>query len=207
MRNTKLLYRFFAGFAVLALVIILLLVYLVAKGFYNLQYRHELAFNRWETRKPNHYSYVLAFNGALIYQDYLVEVSGGNLVKLTDLITGISTTSIPQSAPTSFSQTSAWVSSNLLIDDLFLHIQGATRPPSSVGAFLSRVNPSLYGRFSSAGWIPLGVPTCDPAYPRVSYHPVYGYPEDLELPGSLCRGLIDAGIPVYIKIDAFQLLP
>ena len=189
------------------LVALLLLVCFFAGGLYDtLRYRHERAFQRWESRRPDHYRYVLALKGDLTYQDYLVEVTAGNLVRLTDLKTGVST-GIPGSASSSFLQTNAWVRNSLLIDGLFIRIQGAIHPPTSVSAFMSRTNPAFYAGLSTAGWLSTGPVTCDPPYPRVSYNPVYGYPEDLQLAGQPCSYEVEYSTPVHLTIGNFQPLP
>jgi hypothetical protein len=180
---------------------------LATGGVYNsLVFRHERAYQRWQAVKPNHYRYNLAFLGDLTYQDYMVEVSGGNLVRLTDLNTGIGT-AIPGTASTSFLPTNAWIRTNLLIDDLFTRIQGAIRRPKSFYALVSRTNPAFYARLSTTGWMPTGLATCDPPYPQVRYHPVYGYPEDLFLSGDPCTMMVEFNTPVRVKIDGFQPLP
>lgn len=180
---------------------------LAVGGIYNsLKLRHERAFQRWETRKPAHYQYALKFNGSLTYQDYLVEVSGSHLVRLTDLNTGVGT-DIPGLASTSFLPANAWIRTNLLIDDLFIRIRGATQTPDSVNAFFNRANPALYARFFEAGWMPSALATCIPAYPTVRYHPVYGFPEELQLSGNPCSAAVEYSAPVHIKIEAFRPLP
>lgn len=169
-------------------------------------YRHERAFQRWEARKPDHYRYALSLKGSLVYQDYLVEVSGRNLVRLTDLNTGLST-GIPESASTSFLPNNAWVRSSLLIDELFVRIRVAVQPPKSLNSFISRADPVFYTRLSTAGWLPPGLPTCVPPYPQVRYHSVYGFPEDLELAGDLCSDMVEYSAPVHLTIKNFQPLP
>ena len=172
----------------------------------SLHLRHQRAFQQWNQHRPYHYQYRLALLGTVTYQNYLVEVVDGNLVKLTDLGTGVST-SIPSAASTSFLFTNAWVRSNLLIDDLFMHIQSATRPPRSPTAFVGRANPSLYFRLVDHGWLERGLPSCDPAYPQVRYDPRYGFPADLHLAGDPCSTLAEQSSPVHLQIEAFQPLP
>ena len=200
-------YKTMVLIAIMVFMILGVLGCLFVGGFFNtFMYRHDRAYKFWETRKPDHYRYVLSLKGDLVYQDYLVEVSNGYLVRLTDLNTGVST-GIPGSASTSFLPSNAWIRMSLLIDDLFIRIEGATHPPMSMAAFVNRANPGFYNRLTNIGWLPPGLITCDPPYPRVSYNPVYGYPEDLELAGLPCTYEAEYNTRMHVTIEQFQPLP
>ena len=171
-----------------------------------LHYRHMRAYQIWQTRQPYHYSYVLDFLGDVTYQTYQVEVAGGKLVRLTDMTTGL-TLDVPSSASSSFLPINAWVRNNMLINDMFIHIRGAIDPPISAKAFISRANPAFYTRLTSAGLLDPGFASCDPAYPKVEYHPMYGFPVELFLSEKPCSNLMEYNYPVHLKIEAFQVLP
>jgi hypothetical protein len=171
-----------------------------------LHYRHVRAYNLWVERQPDHYAYILNLLGSVTYQTYQVEVRAGKLVKLTDMNTGNSVTFSGPSA-TRFPPNNTWIGNHLLIDDLFLQIQTATRLPKSVQAFVQRANPVFYNRLSAAGWLPWGSVSCDPVYPKATYDPVYGFPEEVFLEGNPCASLDEASYPVHVKIEDLQVLP
>lgn len=189
----------FAGLALLPII-------LGGMVYNQLYYRHVRAFQRWQGRQPYHYSYNLHFLGEVTYQSYQVEVAGGKLVRLTDLATG-NTLEVPNTASSRFQPINAWIRNNLMINDMFIHIRGATRPPISMEALISRANPSFYQRLTASGWLPRVTASCDPAYPKVAYHPTYGFPEELFLAAKPCAVLEDYNYPVHLKIEAFQALP
>jgi hypothetical protein len=191
------------GFLVLG---ILSAIFCVGQAVNNLYYRHQQAYQRWQSRQPDHYHYRIAIRKMMITRYWQVEVRQGKVVRMTEIQSSseVEMQSWFQSttlAPLTVS------SSNDLIDATFIAIQKALVPARSPGEFMARLNPEFYQKALEVTILPGGWDHCNPPFPQVRYHPVYGFPEEALLSGLPCVASLDLGSPTRIMIEDFQLLP
>jgi hypothetical protein len=69
---------------------------------------------------------------------------------------------------------------------------------------MARSNPEFYQNHLADFWLPGGWDRCNPAFPKVNYHPTYFFPEKTILSGEPCVNSIDLGSSMTIQIDFFE---
>jgi len=184
-----------------------LLPCLVGVGIYQAVYsRHQQAYQRWQARQPQHYRYLIRTDKLLITRRWLVEVRQGKVVRMeeqeVELIPGM----LPWSQATSLAPLVFTEQSNL-IEEVFKQIAKGMKPASSPNEFLARVDPMFYLELSQNPIFKGGWDACRPQFPKVSYHPLYSYPQEVVLYGLPCVSSIDKASAIGVKIEVFETLP
>lgn len=179
---------------------------LIGLAWNTLFYRHQRAYQRWQSHQPDHYRYQATIEKLFFTRTWQVEVQKGQVVSMIEI------------QPANAGDNQAWIKSASLapltvtddtglIEPSFAAIRSATIAPGSPAEFMARVNPRFYQDFHQGSFLPGGWTACNPAFPRVRYHPVYGYPQEAFLYGLPCFASLELGSPASIKIENFQPLP
>jgi hypothetical protein len=174
-------------------------------AYHNVYRRHQQAFSLWQSRLPQHYRYQVSLEKLFIRQVILVEVLDGKMVVNRPMTSGLGGQeqqfSFTTLAPLSVSGQDDYIGA------IFKAIDKATVFASTPAEFLARSNPMLYQQIEYRGWLTGGWERCNPAFPRVLYDEVYGYPTHITLQGLPCVASIDLGSAMSIWVEKFEVLP
>jgi hypothetical protein len=164
--------------------------------------QHEQAAARWEQRQPYHYRYTVQVDGSFFTSKFRIEVRNKKIVHIMDANTG-ETAQTWRMAPGSYLIETGLIQQYIAIDRIFDQIQAGRKPPRTWTAFLYRLDPVKYTFLVDRDLLPRGSEGCDPAFPTVSYHPYFGYPEELTLGGNPCTMINELRNLIFIWITGF----
>ena len=204
--NNRLPARIFTCLGISLFIFVTVVCLLAGWTVDTLYFRHFRAESLWERKEPPHYRYTIEVHSSVWFTHYQIEILQDEIISMINLDTG-QPAEFWLVAPGGYLQPSSSLWDFLVIDKMFDQIGMATSLPRSPKSFAARLDPSLYAQAVSRGWVGSDWLGCEIAYPSVTYHPEYGYPLELHLPGNFCSWILEQKMPTSIKIQSFQKLP
>lgn len=196
---------FFLGSNVIILFSCLFVLPCIASGIVYDQFflSHRRAYRKWLQREPDHYQYKFTVNKLMVTHQWQVEVKNSQIVHITgttfqDVGQGTTWTNAVTLYPLQISP------NENMIEEIFDQIEKGYSLPRSPSELLARSNPEFYQNHLEDFWLPGGWDHCNPAFPKVNYHPTYYFPEKTTLSGKPCVNSIDLGSSMTIQIDFFE---